>query len=124
MQLQGKLYKKFDIQNITETFSKREFILLDDSNPSYPQYIKFELFNDKMAIIDNIEPNTEIIVDFNIKGREYQKNGVTNYFNSLVAYSVNIVTKNNNYPENIAQENNISLLKNEDNIANDDDLPF
>lgn len=97
MQIVGKLYKKFDAQNITETFSKREFILLDDSKPSYPQYIKFELYNNSMALIDAIEENSKIVVDFDIRGREYQKNGVTSYFNSLVAYSVKLY--NDNYNE-------------------------
>lgn len=120
MQITGKLYKKFDVQNITENFSKREFILLDDTNPNYPQYIKFELYNNSMSLIDNIEENSTIVVDFNIKGREYQKNGVTSYFNSLVAYSVKLY--NDDYKETPNSDKNKN--ENPPKPENNEELPF
>ena len=40
--IEGKLYKKFDVVQVKETFKKREFVLeVDDNN--YPQMIKFQL---------------------------------------------------------------------------------
>ena len=41
-EVEGKLYKKFDTNQVTDTFRKREFILeLEDG--AYTQLIKFQL---------------------------------------------------------------------------------
>ncbi|MCB0680875.1 MAG: DUF3127 domain-containing protein, partial [Saprospiraceae bacterium] len=45
-EIEGKLHKKFDTENKTETFQAREFVLeIMDGN--YPQYIKFQLTQDR-----------------------------------------------------------------------------
>ena len=43
MEIRGKLFEVSNEEQITDTFKKREFILHDDSNPTYPEFIKFEL---------------------------------------------------------------------------------
>ena len=43
MKIKGKLDEIFDTVQVTETFKKREFIIEDNKNPEYPEYIKVEL---------------------------------------------------------------------------------
>ena len=85
MNIQGKLIEIFDTIQITETFKKREFIIQDNKNPEYPEYIKVEVIQDKVSLLDNINIGDEINVLINIKGRKWEdKEGNIKYFNSLV----------------------------------------
>lgn len=88
MEITGKLHRKFEIQEISEKFSKREFVILDDSKADFPQYIKLELFNDKTNLLDGFKKNDVLKVTFNLNGREYTKDGKTSYFNSLVVWKI------------------------------------
>ncbi|MBI5324174.1 MAG: DUF3127 domain-containing protein [Ignavibacteriae bacterium] len=90
-ELSGKLVEKFDIQKIGENFQKREFILeiVDSRNGTdYTDYIKFQLVKDKCSVLDNFGINEDIKVNFNIRGRKYEKEGRLNYFTSLEAWKL------------------------------------
>lgn len=93
MTIQGKLHKKFDTQQIKETFKKREFVIeYNDGNPMYPQYVLFQLIQDKCNLVDNFQEGSEVTVDFNLRGRSWNSpNGETKYFNSLDAWRVSPV---------------------------------
>ena len=83
MNIKGKLIEIFDTIQITETFKKREFIIQDNKNPEYPEYIKVEVIQDKVSLLDNINIGDEINVLINIKGRKWEdKEGNIKYFNS------------------------------------------
>ncbi len=41
MEIQGTIHKIYHAERISEKFTKREFILLTQDNPMYPQYIKY-----------------------------------------------------------------------------------
>jgi len=87
MNINGKIIEIFDTQKVTETFQKREFVVEFSENPSYPEYIKFELIQDRCTLLDPFKPGDVISVDFNLKGRKWQdKTGVVKYFNSLQAW--------------------------------------
>ena len=68
MNIQGKLIEIFDTVQITETFKKREFIIQDNKNPEYPEFIKIELIQDKVELLDTLNIGDEINVLINIKG--------------------------------------------------------
>ena len=82
-ELEGKLVKKFDIERKKESFQTREFVVLDESS-QYPQYIKFQLVQDRCEIIDNMDENTMVKVYFDLRGREWQGK----YFTNLQAWRV------------------------------------
>lgn len=82
-EIEGKLHKKFDKEQKSGTFQTREFVLLDEST-QYPQYVKFQLVQDRCEIIDNIEENSMIKVYFDLRGREWQGK----YFTNLQAWRV------------------------------------
>ena len=60
MNIKGKLIEIFDTIQITETFKKREFIIQDNKNPEYPEYIKVEVIQDKVSLLDNLTIGDEI----------------------------------------------------------------
>ena len=115
MNIQGKLIEIFDTIQITETFKKREFIIQDNKNPEYPEYIKVEVIQDKVSLLDNINIGDEINVLINIKGRKWEdKEGNIKYFNSIQGWKIE--------SENL----NLNQDNNDDNFNQDsrEDLPY
>lgn len=73
----GKLYKKFNTENKTQTFRAREFVIeIPDGN--YPQFIKFQLVQDRCDILDAYQEADEIKVFFDLRGREWNEKFFTN----------------------------------------------
>ncbi len=86
---EGKLHAKMDIQQITDTFRKREFVLEYADNPMYPQYVKFELIQDRVTLVDSVEVGDKVEVTFNLRGRQWNNpQGETKYFTTLDAWRV------------------------------------
>ena len=93
-ELEGKLIEKFDIQQVTGTFKKREFVVekKEDSNGrEFIETIKFQLVQDRCEQIERFQMNDIIKVSFNIKGRRWEKNGSVSYFNNLEAWRIEAV---------------------------------
>lgn len=89
MDIKGKLLEKSETANVTASFKKREFVVEYAENPQYPEYIKFELIQDKCDLINDLQPGQEIEVHFNLKGRKWtDPKGEVKYFNSLQAWRV------------------------------------
>lgn len=87
MTIQGKLHVKFDTQQVSERFRKREFVIEYVENPMYPQYLLFQLVQDKCELIENYAVGSMIEVDFNLRGRSWTSpQNETKYFNSLEAW--------------------------------------
>lgn len=87
MNVKGKILEIFDTQNISNTFKKREFVLEYAENPQYPEYIKFEMIQDKCALLDGLNVGDTVNVYFNLKGRKWtDPKGEVKYFNSLQAW--------------------------------------
>ncbi len=87
MELTGKLIYVGEIQQISEKFSKRDFVV--ETFEQYPQQIKFELHQDKTDLIDSYTINETITVSYNLRGRNYvDKNGLTQYSNTLQAWKI------------------------------------
>lgn len=92
MQIRGKLYEKFDTQQVTDSFRKREFVIEFVENPTYPQYVLFQLIQDRVNLIDPIEKGTMVDVEFNLRGRQWKSpQGEMRYFNSLEAWRLSAV---------------------------------
>lgn len=73
---------------ISDKFRKREFVLTDASS-MYPQDILFQLTQDKTSLVDGVQPNDQIEVSFNIRGREWTSpQGEVKYFNTLEAWRI------------------------------------
>lgn len=92
MEIRGKVHEIGETQQVTDTFKKRDLIVQYAENPQFVEYIKFEATQDRTAIFDNLSVGDEVEVSFNLRGRPWtNREGVTSYFNSLVAWRVNKV---------------------------------
>ncbi|RZJ90782.1 MAG: DUF3127 domain-containing protein [Chryseobacterium sp.] len=92
MELKGKVHEVGETQQVSETFKKRDLIVEYAENPTYPEYIRFELMQDKCPLADSLKPGDEVEVFFNLRGRPWtDKTGKTSYFNSLVIWRLNAV---------------------------------
>lgn len=87
MQVHGQLHYIGGAQQITDNFSKREFILITDQSTPYPQFVKMEASNQKMALLDKFQEGENVSVDFNLQGRLDKKNE-NNAFNTLSAWKI------------------------------------
>ena len=82
MELTGTLKVIGNTQQVSEKFKKREFVITDNSS-QYPQFIQFQLTQDRCSLLDNYKTGDELRVQFNIRGREWTNpKGEIKYFNS------------------------------------------
>lgn len=88
MEVTGLLKAKFDTQKVSDKFTKRDFVLTTDVSTPYPQFISFQLTQDKCASIDSINNGDEIKVHFNLRGREWNGPQGVKYFNTLEAWKI------------------------------------
>lgn len=90
--LKGKLTEKFDTLQVSDKFSKREFVVetkeASGNGQIYVETIKFQLTNQKCNLIDSTPLNSEVEVSFNIRGKRFEKDGKVSYFNNLEAWKV------------------------------------
>lgn len=92
--LQGLVKVVSPIVQVNEKFSKREFVVTDNSS-MYPQDIMFQLTQDKCSLAEGIQVNDQIEVSFNLRGREWTSpQGEVKYFNTLEAWRIDKVGSN------------------------------
>lgn len=82
-ELTGKIKLIQDPRTFDSGFTKREMVVIVDDG-RYPQEINLEFVQDKVSLLDNLQPGQEVTVSFDIRGREY--NG--RYFNNLQGWKV------------------------------------
>ena len=89
METVGKLHTIFDTKQVSERFSKREFVVELTDNPKYPQTVLFQLTGDRCAILDDFKVGDAVLVEFSLRGREWRSPaGEIKYFNSLDVWKV------------------------------------
>ncbi len=84
-EVEGKLHKKFDTAQVTDSFKKREFVV-EIEDGAYTQVIKFQLTQSNCDKLDPYNEGDLMKVTFNLRGREYTKEGKTSYFTNLDAW--------------------------------------
>ena len=128
MEIIGQLKLKGEIQQVSEKFKKREFVVTIDATSQYPQFISIQLNQDKCNLIDNYSIGDEIKVQINLRGREWKSpQGETKYFNTIEAWRIESFSKgSNNSIVEIKSES--SPMPTESTFSatpmQEDDLPF
>ena len=86
----GKIYRIDETQQITERFSKREFIVELADNPKYPQHVMFQCTGDRCEQLDGMNVGDQVRIEFSLRGRLYtsKKTGEEGCFNSLDVWRV------------------------------------
>ena len=90
-EISGKLIEKYDVQEISAKFRKREFVIeVKDNSGSFEfiDYIKFQLTQDKCALIETMNTGDDLKVSFNLRGRKWEKDGNVSYFTNLEAWRI------------------------------------
>jgi hypothetical protein len=85
----GTLHTIFNTVQVSERFSKREFVVELNDNPKYPQLVLFQATGDRCEQLDNLQVGDEVKIEFSLRGREWRSpKGETKYFNSLDVWKV------------------------------------
>ena len=89
LEITGKLHALFDTEQKTERFRIREFVVELTDNPSYPQFVKFQLTGNRCENLDGFNAGEEVRIEFSLRGREWTSpQGDVRYFNSLDVWQV------------------------------------
>jgi hypothetical protein len=120
-EITGTLKVKGETTQVSEKFTKREFVLTID------QYISLQLTQDKCALLDNFTLGEEMKVSFNLRGREWMNptKNIMQYFNSLEAWRI----EKANATQATAPANNVVAAPQQNGSVMSaepiaDDLPF
>lgn len=85
----GKLHTIFETKQVSERFTKREFVVELADNPKYPQVVLFQLTGDRCAQLDGMQVGDEVRIEFSLRGREWRSpSGDLKYFNSLDVWKI------------------------------------
>lgn len=98
-ELSGKLLEIFPTQEVSASFKKREFVIEKSESVNdrvFTDVIKFQLIQDRCALLDSYKLGEEVKVTFNIKGSKWEKEGRTNYFVNLDVWRMEKVAAGNN----------------------------
>jgi hypothetical protein len=124
MDIKGRIIEINNTVQVSDKFRKREFVVEFAENTQYPEYIKFELTQDKCDLLNGFSTGQEVNVFFNLRGRRWtDPKGETKYFNSLQAWKIQSVQEKSQ--ENFSQSSNteVSSPWNSESESKDD-LPF
>ena len=89
MEATGKLHTIFETKQVSERFSKREFVVELADNPKYPQTVLFQLTGDRTTQLDDMRVGDQVRIEFSLRGREWRSpSGEVKYFNSLDVWKI------------------------------------
>lgn len=98
--------------SVSDKFKKRDITLKSDGD--YPQYVTFQLTQDKCDLANHVKPGDVVEVKYNLRGRKWEaQDGTIKYFNTIEAWTMSLSSTATPIVEN-------KLKKNEES----NDLPF
>jgi hypothetical protein len=101
--------------SVSDKFKKREVTL--KSQDEYPQYVTFQLTQDKCDLANNLKAGEVVEVSYNLRGRRWEaQDGTIKYFNSIEAWTMSLSSKTEQAP--------IDKLTKDLDLESSDDLPF
>lgn len=103
--------------SVSDKFKKREITL--KSTDEYPQYVTFQLTQDKCDLANNLKTGEVVEVSYNLRGRKWEaQDGTIKYFNTIEAWTMSLSSK----VENSAVDKLRKTFDTTDESS--DDLPF
>lgn len=103
--------------SVNDKFKKREVTL--KSQDEYPQYVTFQLTQDKCDLANNLKTGEVVEVQYNLRGRRWEaQDGTIKYFNSIEAWTMSLSSN----VENSAVDKLRKTFDTTDESS--DDLPF
>ena len=127
MEVTGQLKLKYDTQKVSDKFQKRDLVLATDLSTPYPQYVSFQVTQDKCTMLDSFNQGDEIKVQFNLRGREWNGPQGIKYFNTLEAWRIEKVSAGQSAAptqNNTGMQENTAAPVFNSSISDNYDLPF
>ena len=124
MEIQGKIKLVGNIQEITDSFRKRELVVV--TQEQYPQTLCIEFVQDKIDLLNDFQEGQDVKIGINLRGREWKNpEGLIKYFTSLQGWRIEPV-KNQNLDNQESPLDSLSSFEPAENINKEDldDLPF
>lgn len=123
MEIRGKVHEIGTTIQVTESFKKRDLVIAYADNPQFVEYLTFQAMQERVLLFDNLKIGQDVEVSFNIKGRPWtNKNGMTTYFNTLVAWRITPLQMQKSSKHSSAGA--VEMPPPMENLDYDDDLPF
>jgi len=90
MQFQGRIHFIGQTEVKSEKFCKRTVVILDDTNPQYPEYVPFEFTQKACEMLDGYQAGQTVIIDYDLRGREWQdpSSGETKFFGTIKGWRI------------------------------------
>jgi len=123
-ELSGKLLELFPTQEVSSSFKKREFVVEKSETASdrvFTDTIKFQLIQDRVALLDTYKVGDEVKVTFNIKGSKWEKEGRTSYFVNLDVWKMEKLSESSAIPTPAVDQ---PVVESTPLPEGEDDLPF
>jgi hypothetical protein len=125
MEVIGKIKVIGSIQQVTDSYKKRELVVT--TAEQYPQHILIEFGQDKCDLLNNYAIGDEVKVGINLRGREWvNPEGVSKYFNCVQGWKISkdaVDQQNNQQKINNTPVNNAEIVQQSEQES-EDDLPF
>ena len=104
---------------MSEKFKKRELVIQTDDK--FPQFVTIQFVNDKCDLLSNLRIGDFVSINYNLRGREWTKDNVTKYFNTVEGWSIELKNK-----DSFDERLNAGLNKKEmpDWMNDNNDLPI
>ena len=101
--------------SVSDKFKKREVTLKSDGE--YPQYVTFQLTQDKGDLANNLNPGDVVNVKYNLRGRKWEaQDGTIKYFNTIEAWTMSL--------SSFQDKGAVEYLTKKMDLESNDDLPF
>lgn len=127
-QLTGKIKSIGVVEQKSDTFRMRMFVVTVDADTNYPQHIQLQATNDKCDLLNTFAPGNDVTVAFNLRGREWvnPSDNTTKYFNTLDAWRIESAIGGPQSNAGAPAQNAIPMNQVPVNIGNQggDNLPF
>ena len=87
MEVIGKIKVIGSIQQVTDSYKKRELVVT--TAEQYPQHFLIEFSQDKCDLLNAFQEGQEVKVSINLRGREWvNPQGETKYFNQIQGWKI------------------------------------
>lgn len=130
LEIIGKLAHKYDTQVVSDTFSKREFVLdisEEVNGKAYPNFAKMQVTQARCAVLDSYNLGEEVRISFNIRGNKATtKDNKSVVYTNLDAWKIERVGAQQQAPQQAQYQqpqNNYQQFQ-QGNEASLDQLPF
>lgn len=91
MEIIGTIKQIGATQSVGANGFKKRDLVVTTSEEKYPQTLLVEFYQDKVGLLDSVQVGQDVNVGINLAGREWVKDGVTRYFNTIKGWRIDPV---------------------------------